>query len=64
MQLNVPPDPETLIDKRLSSGGCLRPRWNHRMPRLRRFCGLNHLHYVTTSIRQGGIAPASTLLLL
>jgi hypothetical protein len=28
------------------------------------FYGLNHLHYVTTGIPQGGIAPASTLLLL
>ena len=28
------------------------------MPRLRHSCGLNHLHYVTTSIPQGGTAPA------
>jgi hypothetical protein len=34
------------------------------MPHLRHFYGLNHLHYVTTSIPQGGIAPASTLLLV
>ena len=29
------------------------------MPRLRHFYGLNHLHYVTTSIPQSGIAPIS-----
>jgi len=28
--------------------------------KLKRYCGLNHLHYLTTSIRRGGMARPST----
>jgi len=31
-------------------------RYNVRVSELKRYYGLNHLHYLTTSIPQGGIA--------
>ena len=36
-----------------------RGRYNVRVSRLKHYYGLNHLHYLTTSVPQGGIARQS-----